>query len=85
MRHWRQNFYADLGVAEVWIYDGEALIIKQLQTGSYNIASESQFFVNVPTVDITRFFQQSQTVDYLELVKSFHDWVKLLLSASKKQ
>jgi hypothetical protein len=35
MRHWRQNFYADLGVAEVWIYDGEAFIIKQLQNGSY--------------------------------------------------
>jgi Uma2 family endonuclease len=79
----RLQVYADLGVAEVWIYDGESLMIKQLQNGSYNIASASQFFVNVPISDITRFLQQSQTVDYLELVKSFRDWVKFLLSVSK--
>jgi Uma2 family endonuclease len=81
----RLQIYADLGVAEVWIYDGGSLTIKQLQNGSYNIASASQFFVNVPISDITRFLQQSQTVDYLELVRSFRDWVKLLLSTSKQQ
>jgi Uma2 family endonuclease len=81
----RLQVYADLGVAEGWIYNGESLTIKQLQNGSYNIASTSQFFVNVPIADITRFLQQSQSRDYLELVRSFCDWVKLLLSTSKKQ
>jgi hypothetical protein len=71
-------------VAEVWIYDGESLTIKQLRNSSYNIASTSQFFTNVPIADITRFLQQSQTADYLELVKSFRDWVKLLLSTLNK-
>jgi Uma2 family endonuclease len=75
----RLQVYTDLGVAEVWIYNGESLTIKQLQSGSYNIVSASQFFGNVPIADITIFSQQSQTVDYLELVKSFRDWVKLLI------
>jgi Uma2 family endonuclease len=79
----RLQVYADLGVAEVWIYDGESLMIKQLQNGSYNIALTSQFFVNIPIADITKFLQQSQTVDYLELVKAFRDWVKLSLSIAK--
>jgi Uma2 family endonuclease len=79
----RLQIYADLGVAEVWIYDGESLNIKHLQNGSYNIASASQFFVNVPISDITRFLQQSPNVDYLKLVKSFRDWVRSLISVSK--
>jgi Uma2 family endonuclease len=79
----RLQVYADLGVVEVWIYDGELLTIKQLQNGSYVTAATSQFFVNLPIADITRFLQQSQTVDYLELIRSFRDWVKFLLSLSK--
>jgi Uma2 family endonuclease len=75
----RLQVYADLGVVEVWIYDGELLTIKQLQNGSYVTAATSQFFVNLPIADITRFLQQSQTVDYLELIRSFRDWVKFLL------
>jgi hypothetical protein len=30
-------------------------MIKQLQHGSYNIALTSQFFVNIPILDITQF------------------------------
>jgi Uma2 family endonuclease len=77
----RLQVYADLGVAEVWIYDGESLMIHQLQNGSYQIASVSQFFVNVPIANISRFLQQSPRVDYLELVKSFRDWVRSLVSS----
>jgi Uma2 family endonuclease len=79
----RLQVYADLGVAEVWIYDGELLTIKQLQNGNYVIALTSQFFVDLPIADITGFLQQSRTIDYLELVKIFRTWVKSLLNASK--
>ena len=31
----RLKVYADLGVAEVWIYNGDSLKVRQLQNGIY--------------------------------------------------
>ncbi len=72
----RLQVYADLGVAEVWIYNGESLVIKQLQNDTYITSQTSQFFVNLPIPEIARFLQQAPTMDYLELVKAFRNWVK---------
>ena len=72
----RLQVYAGLGVAEVWIYNGESLVIKQLQNDTYITAQTSQFFVNIPIPEIAGFLQQAHTMDYLELVKVFRDWVR---------
>ncbi len=72
----RLQVYADLGVAEVWIYDGESLVIQQLQNGVYLTSLTSQFFLNIPIPEIAKFLQQAETMDYLELVKIFRKWVK---------
>ncbi len=72
----RLQVYADLGVAEVWIYDGESLVIQQLKNGTYITSQTSQFFVNIPIPEITGFLQQAGTMDYLELVKAFRKWVR---------
>jgi Uma2 family endonuclease len=72
----RLQVYADLGVAEVWIYDGEYLIIQQLQNDTYIATKYSQFFANLAISDIAGWLQKSVTMDYLELVKSFRQWVK---------
>jgi Uma2 family endonuclease len=72
----RLQVYADLGVAEVWIYDGESLVIQQLQNGIYITSLTSQFFLNIPIPEISGFLQQAKTMDYLELVKAFRKWVK---------
>ncbi|GAB4226259.1 MAG: Uma2 family endonuclease [Elainellaceae cyanobacterium] len=72
----RLQVYADLGVAEVWIYNGEALIIQQLQNGIYSTSQTSQFFPNIPIPDIADFLQQAETEDYLTLVKAFRKWVR---------
>jgi Uma2 family endonuclease len=72
----RLQVYADLGVAEVWVYNGSSLVIKQLQTGIYINSQTSQFFVNLPILAIADFLQQAETMDYLELVKSFRCWVR---------
>jgi Uma2 family endonuclease len=76
----RLRVYADLGIAEVWIYNGESLVIKQLQNDTYITCQTSQFFVNIPIPEIAGFLQQAETMDYLELVKIFRDWVKSQLS-----
>jgi Uma2 family endonuclease len=72
----RLQVYADLGVAEVWIYNGESLVIQQLQNGTYIISQNSQFFPSLPISEIAGFLQQAETVDYLELVKAFRHWVR---------
>jgi Uma2 family endonuclease len=72
----RLQVYADLGVAEVWTYDGNTLVVKQLQNGAYTISQESQFFPKLLISDVAGFLQQAETMDYLELVKAFRKWVK---------
>jgi Uma2 family endonuclease len=74
--HNRLQVYADLGVAEVWIYNGESLVIQQLQNGIYITSQTSQFFANISITEIAKFVQQAGTMDYLELVKSFRTWVR---------
>jgi Uma2 family endonuclease len=72
----RLQVYADLGVAEVWIYDGRSLTIQQLQNGQYITSQESQFFPNLPILEIAGFLQQAETRDYLALIRTFRNWVR---------
>jgi Uma2 family endonuclease len=72
----RLQVYADFGVAEIWIYNGESLVIKQLQNDTYITSQRSQFFINIPIPEIAGFLQQAETMDYLELVKVFRAWVR---------
>jgi Uma2 family endonuclease len=74
--HHRLQVYADLAVPEVWVYDGLSLVIQQLQNGIYIPSQTSQFFPNLPIPAIADFLQQAETMDYLELVKSFRSWVR---------
>ena len=72
----RLQVYADLGVREVWIYNGKFLAIQQLQNGTYITSQSSQFFANLPILEIAIFLQQAGQKDYLELVKEFRNWVR---------
>ncbi|WP_309739499.1 MULTISPECIES: Uma2 family endonuclease [unclassified Chamaesiphon] len=72
----RLQVYADLGVAEVWIYNGESLIIQQLQNGNYIVSQTSQFFANLSISEVSKWLQRSTTMDYLALVKAFRAWVR---------
>ncbi len=72
----RLQVYADLGVAEVWIYNGESLVIQQLQNGTYIATQTSQFFINLPISEVANWLQRSTTIDYLALVKEFRLWVR---------
>jgi Uma2 family endonuclease len=72
----RLQVYADLGVAEVWVYNGDSLMVKQLVNGIYITSETSQFFVSLPIPDIAGFLQQAGKMDYLELVKVFRQWVR---------
>jgi Uma2 family endonuclease len=72
----RLQVYADLGVAEVWVYDGASLVIHQWQNGMYITSQRSQFFPGIPIPEIAGFLQQAGKEDYLTLVKAFRGWVR---------
>jgi Uma2 family endonuclease len=68
--------YADLGVPEVWIYNGSRLRINRLENGKYVEGEISLAFPSLPILEIVTFLEQAETMDYLELVKAFRNWVK---------
>lgn len=72
----RLEVYAALGVLEVWRYDGNSLTIYQLQEQKYIVCEASLAFTNVPIQEISRFLQQVGSVEYLDLVRAFRNWIK---------
>ncbi len=68
--------YQDLGVPEIWLYDGNSFQIMQLQEGEYKVFEESSIFPNLPLSEIGNFMQQVGKVDYLDLIKMFRSWVR---------
>jgi Uma2 family endonuclease len=71
---------ASLGVPEVWIYNGSQLRINRLENKEYVERDRSLAFPIVPILEIVRFLEQAETMDYLELVKAFQNWVKSQIS-----
>ncbi len=76
MRLDRLQMYVDWGVAEVWVYDGESLVIQQWQNGMYITSQRSQFLTGIPIPEMAGFLQQAGREDYLTLVKAFRGWVR---------
>ena len=73
----RLKIYAQLGVPEVWIYNRESLLIKQLQNqAEYISTNQSWFFPNLPLNEITTFLTLAETMDYLTLVREFRQWIR---------
>lgn len=72
----RFQVYADLGVSEIWRYNGKSFTINQRQDKEYVVCDRSLFFPNLPLSEITQFLQQAETMDYLELVSAFRNWIK---------
>ncbi len=87
----RLDIYADLGVSEVWRYDGQTLTMyclenKQYQNCSSSIAfplltpsdigSSSIAFPLLTPSDIERFLDFKKTTKENALIRSFREWVR---------
>jgi len=72
----RFQVYADMGVPEIWRYDGKDFSINILQNQKYISVEHSLAFPNLPLTEISNFLEQVEEKDYLELVKEFRQWVK---------
>lgn len=68
--------YADLGVPEVWRYDGQRLQIYQLETGQYVERDRSATFPLLPASKVDEFLEQCQTIGVTASIRQFRAWVR---------
>jgi Uma2 family endonuclease len=68
--------YADLGVPEIWRYDGKALTMHHLRDGEY-VASEASLSLPVLTSGVlTEFLARSPKQDQYDILLAFEEWLK---------
>lgn len=72
----RLDLYADLGVPEVWRYDGRRLTIYQLEVKSYQACDRSPTFTFLPPTEIVRFLELRKTTRETTLIRLFREWVR---------
>jgi Uma2 family endonuclease len=69
--------YGDLGVSEVWFYDGESLRMCVLQSdGTYATSTRSSQLPQLTTEVLEGFLARRHESDETTWVRSFHQWVR---------
>lgn len=72
----RLSLYASLGVPEVWRYDGNRLIIYQLEAQEYVERDVSPTFPFLSQVEMLRFLELRKTTKENALLRLFREWVR---------
>jgi Uma2 family endonuclease len=72
----RLDIYADLGVPEVWRYDGQNLTMYRLENKQYQSCSRSIAFSLLTPSDIERFLKVKKTTKENALIRLFREWVR---------
>jgi Uma2 family endonuclease len=72
----RLSLYASLGVPEVWRYDGNRLIIYQLEAQEYVERTVSPTFPFLSQVEMLRFLELRRTTKENALIRLFREWVR---------
>jgi Uma2 family endonuclease len=68
--------YAEMGVPEIWRYDGRLFTINILEDDKYKVVEESLAFPNLPLTEIGNFLKDAGSKKYFELIREFRDWVR---------
>ncbi|BAY26148.1 hypothetical protein NIES2100_59590 [Calothrix sp. NIES-2100] len=79
----RFEVYADMGVPEIWRYDGNFFSINILQNKKYIAVDRSLAFPNLPLPEISNFLEQVGQKDYLDLIREFRNWIKSQIQQNK--
>lgn len=81
----RLDIYADLGVPEVWRYDGQSLTMSRLENKQYQFCSRSIAFPLLATDDMARFLNLKKTTRDNALIHLFRTWVRNHLATNEGQ
>ncbi|MEG4403829.1 Uma2 family endonuclease [Microcoleus sp. MON2_D5] len=79
----RLSLYASLGVPEVWRYDGNRLIIYQLEAQEYRERDVSPTFPFLSQVEMLRFLELRRTTKENALIRLFREWVRSQIQAGE--
>ena len=77
------SIYADLGVPEVWRYNGSRVQIYQLQNGEYVECDFSPAFPLLRATKVEEFLEQCQKNGVTQAVRQFRQWVRNQLQNSE--
>lgn len=73
------GIYASLGVPEVWLCDGVAIQVHQLQNdGTYARRDRSPAFPFLPLREVERFLEHRNAADETTWIRRFREWVRNL-------
>jgi len=72
----RMELYANLGVPEVWCYDGSRLIFYQLEGEEYLEREVSPHFPFLSPSEIIRFLEMQENVGKTSMIRRFRQWVR---------
>lgn len=72
----RLNIYADLGVGEVWRFDGQDLLIYVLKNGVYQIQERSEVLSVLTKTELLRFLKMRGQKGENALLREFRQWLK---------
>jgi Uma2 family endonuclease len=73
----RIPIYADLGIPELWRYDGKKLTIEMLQsTGSYSVAKRSKAFPNISAIKLMEWISRGETLGHSSMLHAVEAWCK---------
>jgi Uma2 family endonuclease len=79
----RLDIYADLGVPEIWRYDGQNLIMYHLENQQYQNCSHSIAFPLLTPSDLKRFLELKKTTKENALIRLFREWVRENLATNE--
>jgi Uma2 family endonuclease len=72
----RMSIYADLGVPEVWRFDGTTFTINLLRLGNYEQAERGLALPALTAAVVARFLARSDEVGEMAMMFEFLDWVR---------
>jgi len=81
----RLSLYASLGVPEVWRYDGNRLIIYQLEAQEYVERDVSPTFPFLSQVEMLRFLELRRTTKENALIRLFREWVRSQIQSGEQK
>lgn len=77
----KRDFYAHVGVPEIWRYDGKRLLILQWTKSGYVERSHSPAFALLTAKRLTQALEQCKTKGQSVALRTFRQWLRKQLSA----
>jgi Uma2 family endonuclease len=72
----RFSIYAEVGVLEVWHFEGNQLTIHHLRSGIYEQQDSSVAFTGISATEITTLIKESETMTRPDWVRRLRQWIR---------